>query len=195
MPMPNSSKNADRNSGSEPKLLSGGNPQIPKGEGDRPVRAYIAAMPGWKRSVGERLDGLIVRTVADVHKAVKWNQPFYGHEGDGWFLTFRCYRSSDERCLSEASVIARRTLWTTDERADRPCADCCFAVAEQSSQEAAPAQLVLSIPAARTSGTHTPRIRRKRQPNAACDRVVPGVSAGYPLAETTSGGRVRCELD
>jgi hypothetical protein len=91
MPMPNSRKSADRNSGSEPKLLSGGNPQIPKAEGDGPVQAYIAAMPGWKRSVGERLDGLIVRTVADVHKAVKWNQPFYGHEGDGWFLTFRCY--------------------------------------------------------------------------------------------------------
>jgi hypothetical protein len=46
------------------------------------VQAYIAAMPGWKRSLGERLDGLIVRIVPDVHKAVKWNQPFYGHEGD-----------------------------------------------------------------------------------------------------------------
>ena len=71
------------------KLLSGGNPQIAKAEGDAPVQAYIAAMPGWKRSVGERLDGLIMRTVPDVHKAVKWNQPFYGHEGDGWFLAFR----------------------------------------------------------------------------------------------------------
>jgi hypothetical protein len=89
--MPNSNKDADRNSGSEPKLLSGGNPQIPKGEGDEPVQAYIAAMPGWKRSLGKRLDGLIVRTVPDVHKAVKWNQPFYGHEGEGWFLAFRCY--------------------------------------------------------------------------------------------------------
>ena len=74
-----------------PVLLSGGNPQIPKGEGDAPVQAYIAAMPGWKRSLGERLDELIVRTVPDVHKAVKWNQPFYGHEGEGWFLSFRCY--------------------------------------------------------------------------------------------------------
>jgi hypothetical protein len=89
--MPTSKKNADKNSGSGPKLLSGGNPQIPKGEGDEPVQAYIAAMPGWKRSLGERLDRLIVRTVPDVHKAVKWNQPFYGHEGEGWFLTFRCY--------------------------------------------------------------------------------------------------------
>ncbi len=69
------SKNADKGSGSEPKLLSGGNPQIPKGKGDEPVQAYIAAMPGWKRSLGERLDELIMRTVPDVHKAVKWNQP------------------------------------------------------------------------------------------------------------------------
>jgi hypothetical protein len=73
------------------KLLSGGNPQIPKGEGDGPVQAYIAAMPGWKRDLGERLDGLIVRTVPEVHKAVKWNQAFYGNEGDGWFVAFRCY--------------------------------------------------------------------------------------------------------
>jgi hypothetical protein len=74
-----------------PALLSGGNPQIPKGEGDGPVQAYIAATPGWKRDLGKRLDELIVRTVPDVHKAVKWNQPFYGHEGEGWFLAFRCY--------------------------------------------------------------------------------------------------------
>jgi hypothetical protein len=74
-----------------PALLSGGNPQIPKGEGEAPVRDYIAAMPGWKRGVGERLDALIVRTVPGVHKAVKWNQPFYGVERQGWFLSFRCY--------------------------------------------------------------------------------------------------------
>jgi hypothetical protein len=74
-----------------PKLLSGGNPQIPKGEGDGPVQDYIAAMPGWKRRLGERLDQLVVRTVPTVDKAVKWNQPFYGHHGDGWFLAFRCY--------------------------------------------------------------------------------------------------------
>jgi hypothetical protein len=76
---------------SEPRLLSGGNPQIPKGEGDGPVQDYIAAMPGWKRELGQYLDGLIVRTVPDVHKAVKWNQPFYGFDGEGWFLAFRCY--------------------------------------------------------------------------------------------------------
>lgn len=81
----------DRDSSSKPKLLSGGNPQIPKGEGGEPVQAYIAAMPGWKRALGQRIDELVVRTVPDVHKAVKWNQPFYGHEGDGWFLAFRCY--------------------------------------------------------------------------------------------------------
>ncbi|MGB5757579.1 MAG: DUF1801 domain-containing protein [Acidimicrobiales bacterium] len=78
-------------SGAEPKLLSGGNPQIPKGEGDRPVQDYIAAMPGWKRGLGEYLDELIVRTVPGVHKAVKWNQPFYGFDGDGWFVAFRCF--------------------------------------------------------------------------------------------------------
>ncbi|QYG91855.1 DUF1801 domain-containing protein [Iamia sp. SCSIO 61187] len=74
-----------------PKLLSGGNPQIPKGEGDGPAQDYIAAMPGWKQDVGRRLDDLIGRTVPDVHKAVKWNQPFYGADGDGFFLSFRCY--------------------------------------------------------------------------------------------------------
>ena len=69
-------------------LLAGGNPQIPKAEGDAPVQAYIAAMPGWKRDVGRRLDALIVRTVPDVRKAVKWNSPFYGVEGKGWYLSF-----------------------------------------------------------------------------------------------------------
>lgn len=74
-----------------PKLLSGGNPQIPKGEGNGPVRDYIAAMPGWKADIGRRLDDLVVRTIPDVHKAVKWNQPFYGRKGQGWFLSVRCY--------------------------------------------------------------------------------------------------------
>ena len=69
-------------------LLSGGNPQIAKGEGDAPVQAYIAAMPGWKRDLGARLDALIVETVPDVRKAVKWISPFYGMEGKGWFLSF-----------------------------------------------------------------------------------------------------------
>ena len=72
----------------KPVLLTGGNPQIAKAEGDAPVRAYIAAMPGWKRDVGQRLDALIVRTVPNVRKAVKWNSPFYGIEGRGWFLQF-----------------------------------------------------------------------------------------------------------
>ena len=74
-----------------PKLLSGGNPQIAKGEGDGPVQAYIAAMPEWKQDVGRRLDDLVVRTVPKVRKAVKWNSPFYGLEGHGWFLSFHCY--------------------------------------------------------------------------------------------------------
>jgi hypothetical protein len=71
----------------KPKLLSGGNPQIAKADGDAPVQAYIAAMPGWKSAVGRRLDALIERTVPGVHKVVKWNSPFYGVEGQGWFLS------------------------------------------------------------------------------------------------------------
>ncbi len=74
-----------------PTLLSGGNPQIAKADGDAPVQAYIAAMPGWKRDVGRRLDALIERTVPGVRKAVKWNSPFYGVEGQGWFLSFHCF--------------------------------------------------------------------------------------------------------
>jgi len=75
----------------KPTLLSGGNPQIPKADGDAPVQAYIGAMPGWKRDVGRRLDALIVRNVPKVRKAVRWNSPFYGSEGQGWFLNFHCY--------------------------------------------------------------------------------------------------------
>jgi hypothetical protein len=73
------------------KLLSGGNPQIAKAYGNAPVQAYIAAMPGWKRDVGRQLDTLIVRAVPNVFKAVKWNTPFYGHEGEGWFLGMHCF--------------------------------------------------------------------------------------------------------
>ena len=73
------------------KLLSGGNPQIPKGDGDAPVQAYIAAMPGWKSDFGKRLDELIAGNVPDVRKAVKWNSPFYGVEGQGWFLSFHVF--------------------------------------------------------------------------------------------------------
>ena len=84
-------KTARTKAKSRPALLSGGNPQIAKAEGDAPVRAYIAAMPGWKRGVGRRLDALIMRTVPGVRKAVKWNSPFYGVEGQGWFLNFHCF--------------------------------------------------------------------------------------------------------
>lgn len=75
----------------KPALLAGGNPQIAKAEGDAPVQAYIAAMPGWKSRVGRRLDTLIVRTVPGVRKAVKWNSPFYGIGGQGWFLSFHTF--------------------------------------------------------------------------------------------------------
>lgn len=80
-----------RAAAAHPVLLSGGNPQIAKGDGDAPVRAYLAAMPGWKSDVGRRLDALIVRNVPHVRKAVKWNSPFYGIESQGWFLNFHCF--------------------------------------------------------------------------------------------------------
>lgn len=83
-------KPAARPASSKPKLLSGGNPQIAKADGDAPVQAYIAAIPGWKRDVARTLDALIVRTVPNVRKAVRWNSPFYGIEGQGWFLSFHC---------------------------------------------------------------------------------------------------------
>ena len=75
----------------KPALLAGGNPQIAKGYGDAPVQTWIAAMPGWKSDVGRRLDALITRTVPGVHKAVKWNSPLYGVEGQGWFLGVHCF--------------------------------------------------------------------------------------------------------
>ena len=75
----------------KPVLLSGGNPQIAKGHGDDPVKAYIAAMPGWKSDIGRRLDALVEETVPQVRKAVKWNSPLYGMEGDGWFLSYHCF--------------------------------------------------------------------------------------------------------
>ena len=95
---PNAAKRSSRvvkgNSGAaraKPTLLAGGNPQIAKGDGEAPVRAYIAALPGWKSGVGRRLDGLVKRTVPRVRKAVKWNSPFYGVEGQGWFLSFHAF--------------------------------------------------------------------------------------------------------
>ncbi|WP_457663053.1 DUF1801 domain-containing protein [Sinorhizobium medicae] len=75
----------------KPVLLSGGNPQIAKGYGDAPVKAYIAAMPDWKKDLGRRLDALIVDAVPNVCKAIKWNSPFYGMENDVWFLSFHCF--------------------------------------------------------------------------------------------------------
>ena len=86
-----STKAAAGRSASKPVLLSGGNPQIAKADGDAPVQAYIAAMPGWKSGVGRRLDELIVRTVPDVRKCVRWNSPFYGVEGRGWFLNVHVF--------------------------------------------------------------------------------------------------------
>ena len=86
-----STRSTTKNGAKPVKLLSGGNPQIAKGDGDEPVQAYIAAMPGWKRDVGRRLDALIVRNVPGVKKAVRWNSPFYGVEGRGWFLSYHCF--------------------------------------------------------------------------------------------------------
>ena len=83
--------NAAQEAGATPVLLSGGNPQIAKADGDAPVQAYIAAMPGWKRDVGRRLDDLIVRTVPHVRKAVRWNSPWYGVEGQGWFASYHVF--------------------------------------------------------------------------------------------------------
>ena len=80
-----------RSAAAKPAVLSGGNPQIAKADGDAPVQAYIAAMPGWKRDVGRRLDALVVRSVPTVRKAVRWNSPFYGIEGQGWFLSFHVF--------------------------------------------------------------------------------------------------------
>ncbi len=90
---PRKSKSAPKAGSKREKvvLLSGGNPRIAKGDGDAPVQAYIAAMPGWKSDIGKRLDALIVRNVPNLCKAVKWNTPFYGIEGQGWFLAFHTY--------------------------------------------------------------------------------------------------------
>ncbi len=76
---------------SEPTLLAGGNPQIPKGDGDEPVQAYLAALPGWKRDTAVALDALVSRAVPSVRRAVRWNTPFYGIEGQGWFLAYHAF--------------------------------------------------------------------------------------------------------
>jgi hypothetical protein len=90
-PKPKRKTKPKSRSTAKPRLLAGGNPQIAKGYGDSSVQAYIAAMPGWKRELGRRLDALITRTVPGVHKAVKWNSPFYGIENEGWFVAFHCF--------------------------------------------------------------------------------------------------------
>ena len=90
-PVPKAAAARRKRPSSKPKLLAGGNPQIAKADGDAPVQAYIAAMPGWKSDVGRDIDALIARTVPEVRKAVKWNSPFYGVEGQGWFLSFHCF--------------------------------------------------------------------------------------------------------
>jgi hypothetical protein len=84
-------RKASKRPPAKPRLLSGGNPQVAKAEGDAPVQDYITAIPGWKREVARKLDALIVRTVPKVRKAVKWNSPFYGMEDRGWFLSFHCF--------------------------------------------------------------------------------------------------------
>ena len=84
-------KAAAKRVAAKPALLAGGNPQIAKADGDAPVQAYIAAMPGWKSDLGRRFDALVVQNVPGVRKAVKWNSPFYGVEGQGWFLDFHCF--------------------------------------------------------------------------------------------------------
>lgn len=89
----------------EVKLLSGDNPQIPKGDGDEPVQAYIEAMPGWKRALGQRIDELVVATVPDVHKKVRWNQPFYGNDEDTVFLSFRCFTKYVQLCFHNGSSL------------------------------------------------------------------------------------------
>lgn len=83
-------KGAVKRAQAKPVLLTGGNPQIAKAYGDAPVQAFVAAMPGWKSGLGRRLDALIARTVPGVNKAVKWNTPLYGIEGQGWFIAYNC---------------------------------------------------------------------------------------------------------
>jgi len=102
MPKPRSGR---KSSPRKPVLLSGGNPQIPKGEGDAPIQAYIAAMPGWKRDVGRRLDALITRAVPRVRKAVKWNSPFYGVEDRGWFFSLHCFTNYIKVCFFRGASL------------------------------------------------------------------------------------------
>jgi hypothetical protein len=118
-------KAADKRAFAKPALLAGGNPQIAKADGDAPVQAYITAMQGWKRDVGRRLDAIIVRTVPGVCKAVKWNTPFYGVEGQGWFLGFHCitkyikvafFRGTSMRPVPPSSPSKRKYATSTSMR-------------------------------------------------------------------------------
>lgn len=97
-------------------LLSGGNPQIAKGYGNAPVQAYIAAMPGWKRAVGQRLDALIEETIPGVSKAVKWNTPFYGLEGQGWFLGFHCLTKYVKVAFPQGASLSPMPPGTTKQK-------------------------------------------------------------------------------
>ena len=90
-----------RRAPAKPRLLSGGNPQIAKADGDAPVQAYIAAMPGWKRDVGRQLDALIMQAAPNARRAVRWNSPFYGVEGKGWFLGIHCLTKYVKVAFSE----------------------------------------------------------------------------------------------
>jgi hypothetical protein len=98
-------KTAAKPTAAEPTLLSGGNPQIAKGYGDAPVQAYISAMPGWKSDIGRRLDALITHAVPGVSKAVKWNSPFYGMEGQGWFLGIHCFTNYVKVAFFKGSAL------------------------------------------------------------------------------------------
>lgn len=101
-----SKKAARRATSASPRLLSGGNPQIAKGDGDASVQAYIKAMPGWKRDVGQRLDAMIERAVPNVRKAVKWNSPLYGAAGgETWFLSFHCFEKYVKVAFFEGSSL------------------------------------------------------------------------------------------
>lgn len=104
-------------------LLSGGNPQIAKAEGNAPVQAYIAAMPGWKRDVGKRLDALIARNVPNVRKAVKWNSPFYGIEGQGWFLSFHVLTRYVKVTFFRGAALTPRPPGGTEKSKDAPWID------------------------------------------------------------------------
>ena len=102
-------KAASKGDGSKVVLLSGGNPQIPKGDGDEPVQAYIEAMPGWKSDIGRRLDDLIVRTAPGVRKAVRWNSPWYGIEGQGWFVSYHVFTPLRKSDLPQWCVFEPRS--------------------------------------------------------------------------------------